>query len=235
LSLEYFEGPAGCGKTYQLVVALRTFLKDRPLEGGEAVLGLTYMHGSRRRMHSRLAHVPAHRGRLLVCTVDSLARQVVCRWRTLARDIEPQLDVRSSPDFACICRVAASLMGKDCVSGWLRVRYPVVVVDELQDCKGDHLCMIQALESCCHVVAAADEFQDLRSTGANAAIQWLHDGSGKKNILTGNRRTTQHVLLAAAQRLRSSEDCGVVLKSNLTRAFNANVGAGGAARALCYQ
>lgn len=234
MSLEYFEGPAGCGKTYQLVEALRAFLNDRPLEEGEAVLGLTYMHGSRRRMHGRLTQIEAHRGRLLVCTVDSLARQVVCRWRTLARDIEPQLDLRAAPDFASICRVAAVLMGKDCVSGWLRVRYPVVVTDELQDCKGDHLCMIQALESCCHVIAAADEFQDLRSTGANAAVEWLHQGSGKRNTLTGNRRTTQHVLLAAAQRLRSSHDCGEVLKSNLSQALNANVGAGGAARALYY-
>ena len=234
MSLEYFEGPAGCGKTYQLVETLKAFLNHRPLKEGEAVLGLTYMHGSRRRMHGRLTQIEAHKGRLLVCTVDSFARQVVFRWRTLARAIEPQLDLRAAPDFASICRVAAVLMGKDCVSRWLRVRYPVIVADELQDCKGDHLCMIQALESCGHVIAAADEFQDLRSTGANAAVEWLHESSGKRNTMTGNRRTTNNGLLAASQRLRSSHDCGEVLKSNLSQALNANVGAGGAARALYY-
>jgi hypothetical protein len=78
------------------------------------------------------------------------------------------------------------------------------VVDELQDCKGDHLCLIQTIESCCHVIAAADEFQDLQQTGPSAAVEWLHAGVGKKNILSGNRRTNDTTLLRAADRLRSS-------------------------------
>ena len=235
MSLEYFEGPAGCGKTYQLIKALETLLAGRPLGEGEAVLGLTYMHGSRRRMHNQLAKMPLLRGRFLACTVDSLARRMICRWRTLAKDIEPSLNLMGSADFTIVCHVAALMTAKRSVSSWLRLRYPIVVVDELQDCKGDHLCLIQAMESCCHVIAAADEFQDLQQTGPSAAVEWLHAGAGKKNILSGNRRTKDTTLLQAADRLRASQDCGDVLQNALMSALNANVAAGHIARTFCWK
>jgi len=235
LSLEYFEGSAGSGKTYQVIEALKTVLAGRPLLDGEAVLGLTYMHGSRRRMHNRLAQVSALQGRFLACTIDSLARRVVSRWRTIARQIDPQLDLVASLDFKNICRVAALVTARGIVSSWLKVRYPVVLVDELQDCKGSHLCIIQALEACCHVIAAADDFQDLQSTGPSEAVEWLHQGNGKKNVLTGNRRTSDTTLLTAADRLRSAQDCGDVLQGALLSALNANVAAGHIARTICWK
>jgi hypothetical protein len=97
LSLEYFEGPAGSGKIYSLVETLKTVLKTRPLGEHEAVLGLTYMHGSRRRMHGTLAKIATVHGRFRACTVDSLARSVVCRWRTMGRAIDPKLDLGTAP------------------------------------------------------------------------------------------------------------------------------------------
>lgn len=235
MSLEYFEGPAGCGKTYQLVKTLKALLVRKQLGEGEAVLGLTYMHGSRRRMHKQLANIAELRGRFLACTVDSLARHVICRWRTLARDIEPKLDFGVSADFAIVCHVAALITAKERVSSWLRLRYPIVLVDELQDCKGDHLCLIQAIESCCHVIAAADEFQDLQQTGPSVAVEWLHAGAGKRNTLSGNQRTKETTLLQAADRLRSSQDCGDILKGALMSALNANAGAGHIARTICWK
>jgi UvrD-like helicase family protein len=235
LSLEYFEGPAGSGKTYRLIKTLEALLVSSPLGEGEAVLGLTYMHGSRRRMHNQLAKVAELRGRFLACTVDSLARHVICRWRTLARDLAPKFDFGAPADFAVICHVAALVTAKGTVSSWLRLRYPIVVVDELQDCKGDHLCLIQAVESCCHVIAAADEFQDLQQTGPSVAVEWLHAGIGKKNVLSGSQRTKNTSLLQAAARLRSSQDCGDILNSALMSAPNANVAAAHAARAICWK
>ena len=235
MSLEYFEGPAGSGKTYSLVEALKIVLNAHPLADHEAVLGLTYMHGSRRRMHGSLARVAALRGRYHACTVDSLARALLCRWRTMARAIDPQFDLGTAPDFEKICQIGALLLGKPVVSRWLAARYPVVLVDELQDCRGDHLEIIKALESSCHVIAAADGFQDLNSTGINEAVEWLHGSSGTKNLLTGNRRTKQPVLLKAADRLRAAQDCGEILKSSLTSARNSNPAAGCAARTLHFK
>jgi UvrD-like helicase C-terminal domain/AAA domain len=235
LSLEYFEGPAGCGKTYQLIKTLETFLAGHPLSEGEAVLGLTYMHGSRRRMQNQLGKMPSLRGRFLACTVDSLARRLICRWRTLAKDLEPKLNLMVAVDFTIICRAAALAIAKENVSSWLKLRYPVVVVDEFQDCKGDQLYLIQAMESCCHVIAAADEFQDLQQSGPSVAVQWLHAGAGKKNILSGNRRTNETSLLQAANRLRVSQDCGDILQNALMSALNANVAAAHIARTICWK
>ena len=186
-------------------------------------------------MHAQLAKIPAIKGRFLACTIDSLARSLVCRWRTLAREIEPDLDLAPSPGFATICRAAALLIQKRCVSSWLKARYPVVVVDELQDCRGDHLCIVQVLSSCCHVIAAADGFQDLNSTGENPAVEWLRASGGKQTILTGNRRTRDQVLLKAAECLRSSQDCGDILGRCLSPALNANVAAGAVARTLFFK
>lgn len=235
MSLEYFEGPAGCGKTYQLVEALKTFLASHPLADDQAVLGVTYMHGSRRRMHSRLAKLAVLRGRFLASTVDSLARSIVWRWRTLAREIEPHLDFSGTVDFDMVCRVAADLLRRHSVFGWFCIRYPVVVVDEFQDCKGDRLFIVQAIESCCHVIAAADEYQDLQPDGLNAAVAWLHASAGKQTVLSGNRRTNQTVLLQAAAHLRTAQDCGTALGNTLLSGRNANAAAGGIARTLTWK
>jgi hypothetical protein len=235
LSLEYFEGPAGCGKTYQLVEALKTYLVSRPLTEDQAVLGVTYMHGSRRRMHSRLTKLSVLRGRFLASTVDSLARSIVWRWRTLARDIEPGLDFSGVADFDMVCRVAANLLRRQSVFSWFCIRYPIVVVDEFQDCKGDRLCIVQAIESCCHVIAAADEYQDLQPDGSNAAVAWLHASAGKHTVLSGNHRTKQLILLQAASQLRLSQDCGTALGNTLMSGFNASAAAGGVARTLCWK
>ena len=204
MSLEYFEGPAGSGKTFNIIAKLKSSVESRPLGEHEGVLGLTYMHGSRRRMHDTLAKVDSVRGRFHACTIDSFARSIVHRWRTLARTIDGQLKFNSDPDFERVCRVGAVILRKPVVASWVAARYPFVLVDELQDCKGDHLDVVRALESHCHVIAAADEFQDLNSTGPNEAIEWLHTSTGKRNILTVNRRTTKQVLLTAASRLRAS-------------------------------
>lgn len=235
MSLEYFEGPAGSGKTYQLAEALKAFLASHPLGLNQAILGLTYMHGSRRRMHKKLAKIPVHRSQFLACTVDSLARTIVWRWRTMAREIEPNMDFGGVADFEAICRVAALLLHRKGISEWLCSRYPIVVVDEFQDCKSDRLGMIKAIESCCHVLAAADEYQDLQPDGTSAAVQWLHASTGMKTVLTGNWRTKQTILLKAASQLRASQDCGDVLKGALMSGWNANAAAGSIARTLCWK
>lgn len=235
MSLEYFEGPAGSGKTYNLVQSLKRVLVERPLREDEAVLGVTYLHGSRRRMHVTLGKVAAVHGRFHACTIDSLVRLIVCRWRSLGKEIDPNLSVASAtPDFKKMCEVGAALLQKPPVAQWLARRYPVVLVDELQDCHGNRLHVIKAIESCSHMIAAADEFQDLETTGTSEAVEWLHSTNGKQTVLTGNHRTKQQVLLRVADRLRSSCDCGDTLASRLCPAKNANVGAGGVARSLVY-
>ncbi|MDZ4773337.1 MAG: hypothetical protein SGI72_09415, partial [Planctomycetota bacterium] len=54
MSLALFEGPAGSGKTTQLVAEVKRILAASPLIPGQRVLALTKMHGSRRRMDAKL-------------------------------------------------------------------------------------------------------------------------------------------------------------------------------------
>jgi len=116
-------------------------------------------------MQNQLAKMPSLRGRFLACTVDSLARRLICPLANSGEGPRAKLNLMVSADFTIICHAAALAIAKESVSSWLRLRYPVVVVDELQDCRGDQLYLIQAMEACCHVIAAADEFQDLQQTG----------------------------------------------------------------------
>lgn len=91
MAVTAFEGPAGTGKTYSLMDHLSDRLREQPLALHERVLALTFMHGARRRLDSRLREIDGLAGRYQAVTVDSLA------WR-LVRGGEgwPQaLDIRS--------------------------------------------------------------------------------------------------------------------------------------------
>jgi hypothetical protein len=164
-----------------------------------------------------------------------MVRAVVHRWRTLAREIDPDLRLNGiSPDFVQICRVGALLLQRPIVGYWLARRYPLVLVDELQDCSGDHLAVIKAIEKVSHLIAAADDFQDLRTVGLCEAVGWLRSSGGTRTLLSGSKRTRQRTILEPANALRDGQDCGDLLGGRLTCVLNANVGAGAIARALSY-
>ena len=186
MSLEYFEGPAGCGKTHQMMEALQSHLGGHPLATGEMVLGITYMHGSRRRMHSRLANIPGPQGGIFSLQQSTASLDPSSgggeHW---FEPLLPTVDVETVTDFDLICQLAAALLSKEVVASWFCSRFPVVLADELQDCKRDRLGIVRAVEPKCHVNAAADEFQDLRPVGPNAAVAWLHASSGTRTVLTG--------------------------------------------------
>jgi hypothetical protein len=42
------------------------------------------------------------------------------------------------------------------------------------------------IESRCHLIAAADEFQDIQPNGSNAAVAWLHASEDRRSVLGGN-------------------------------------------------
>jgi hypothetical protein len=59
-------------------------LESHPLNDGQRVLALTFMHGSRRRLSERLRSVANLRGRVECCTIDAFAWRIYRRWRGLA-------------------------------------------------------------------------------------------------------------------------------------------------------
>jgi len=203
MTVRSFSGPAGCGKTFQLMAALSGVLRERPLQNGEKVLALTFMHGSRRRLDERLAALPISQNRYECSTLDSFAWRLVRRWQTLLLSIGHQ--VAAVADYELICAQAAQLLAHRVVTRWAACAFPIVVVDEAQDLTPNRLAIIQQLANHVELLVASDEFQclseDLRP---NRACEWLA-GIGGEMVLAQPWRTNDRELLAAARAVRDGE------------------------------
>ena len=232
MSLRFFEGPAGSGKTTQLFEALAAILETHALGDHQRVLALTKMHGSRRRMHGRLATLPGLRGRFECTTIDSFAWRVLRRWNSLARARGNAGEVEHA--YGAVCRRAGALLSEADVGCWATRSFPVVVIDEMQDSKDGQLAIVRALSGSAVCLAAADGYQDLDASSENVAVAWAQR-SGEIVSLAHNHRTSAAGLLAAAGALRDGQ--AVPLKGkgfNVLGAQNPNVGASFVARNLTW-
>jgi hypothetical protein len=199
MSVSFFEGPAGSGKTTRLCETLAQKLALHPLLPDEQILALTKMHGSRRRMQSRLDALPGLRRRFVCTTIDSFAWHLLRRWRSLAR-AQGWSDL-SETDYREVCRRAGVLLGFEIVTSWITRAFPIVVIDEMQDSKDGQLEIVRCLSASASCLAAADPFQDLDGTGDNAAVAWARENA-TITPLNRNYRTKAAGLLDAAAALR---------------------------------
>lgn len=201
MTVQAFIGGAGCGKTYELMRALTKHLEVSPLNEGQKVLALTFMHGSRRRLEERISNIPSLKGRADCSTVDSFAWRLIRRWHDLAAElghtgIEPSQHDR-------LCNAAGDLVQVQQVQGWVAASFPVLLLDEAQDLTVNRLKLIQGLALRLQVFAAADEFQCLdEKLRPNPACAWL-DEVCVPTKLTQPRRTNAAELLDAATAIRS--------------------------------
>ncbi len=203
MNIRSFSGAAGCGKTYQLMATLSAHLEDRPLQDGQKVLALTFMHGSRRRLDDRLAGIARLNCRYDCTTLDSFAWRIVCRWRALLAHLGEEF-----PDVGAyerVCELASTLIARDEVARWVAATFPVVVVDEAQDLTPSRLAIVQSLAPHVALLVASDEFQCLvEELRPNAACEWLA-AVGNEVVLEQAQRTNDRYLLAAARAVRSGQ------------------------------
>lgn len=201
VTLQYIEGPAGSGKTTALITDLQQYLSQHPPEPFQKVLGLSMMHGARRRLEARLGH--AHLPCTFVCsTFDSFAWRLVNRWASFARKLVGTDWRAATSDFDETCRLAARMLDHHEVREWVAATFPVVVVDEAQDCTGGRLGIIKQLVRNSTTLVAADEFQDLSGALSNEAVTWLRSRA-QPQVLTKVHRTEDQGLLAAANSVRN--------------------------------
>ena len=232
MSVAFFEGPAGSGKTTRLIEKLAAALTAQPLQTHQQVLALTKMHGSRRRMHTRLESVPGLARRFSCTTLDSFAWRLVQRWRTLSRAegwSEP-----TESEYDKVCARAGALLQHKIVREWVTRTFPIVAVDEMQDSKGGQLDIVLGLAESAVCFVAADEFQDLDAAAENAAVAWAR-AAGTVTPLSKNHRTNIAGLLDAAKALRNG--ASVPHKGagfTILAAFNANVGASHLSRNISW-
>jgi len=100
-----------------------------------------------------------------------------------------------------VCSLAGDLLADTTVSRWVIRAFPIVAVDEFQDCKGGQLAMISSLSNWATCIVAADDFQDLEGTETNPAVAWARI-NGKSESLSVIRRTSASGLLRASRALR---------------------------------
>ena len=203
MSVYLIEGPAGTGKTTRLFQKLSLVLEENPLADHQQVLALTKMHGSRRRMDSKLRAISGLQRRYRCCTADSFAWSIVRRWRTLARN---KFTVElTEDDYDRVCLLAGDLLAEGIVLDWVNRTFPIVVVDEFQDSKDGQLAMISALSSSVTCIVAADDFQDLGNTETNPAVAWAQT-NGESETLSDIHRTSALGLLEASRALREGDN-----------------------------
>ncbi len=196
-----FTGGAGTGKTTSLLRELDVHLAGHPLGPGQRVLALTFMHGSRHRLAERIAKSSARRQNECM-TLDRFAWGICRRWRSRLRagGAFMSLDF-DAPDFDLTCQAAGWLLASPDVAQWVAARYPVIVLDEFQDCAPVRLALAQYLHGKVKMLVAADDFQNLNRTDESPGVVWLR-GLGVSEELIVNRRTADVDLIAAAQALR---------------------------------
>ena len=212
MTLSAFTGPAGVGKTHRLMAAVGEALAAGPLDDGQRVLAMTFMHGSRRRLDDRLRSVQGLRSRYVCMTIDRFAWELCTRWRSLRR-YEGIADLRED-QFDATCDTAGFLMEDDEVREWVARSYPYVVLDEAQDLKQQRLRIFRALERDVAMMVAADEFQCLSpELRPNPAVVWLYERS-EPTALNIQRRTNHDELIAAAHAIRQGQN--VIARGNLT-------------------
>lgn len=196
MSFVGFEGPAGTGKTHELIETVRRRVTMPDIEAGQRVLALTFMHGSRRRLDERLQQFAETRGRFLCTTIDSFAGHLLTRWKGLAGEL-PNMN-----DFDRVCDSCGSLLERPEVARWVAASFPIIALDEAQELKPCRLRIVKALEIPAKLFVAADEFQCLdEGTDTGPFISWFE--TGVINRLVEVRRTGKRGLLDAGIALRN--------------------------------
>jgi len=203
--------------------ALGRLLVDRPLNVGQKVLALTFMHGSRRRLDERLRSVPQLSGRYECTTLDSFAWRIARRWRALFDQLGfPNLE---PGEYARVVEAAGAALEIETVGRWVAGTFPFLVLDEAQDLTPSRLRIVSALAPHLEVLSAADEFQCLdEGLRPNPACEWLEQ-CGNVQVLVEPMRTAVTELIDAAAALRSglAPQSGNLLKIQLA----ANAGLAG--------
>jgi len=187
MSGQFFEGAAGTGKTYNLIMSLECLVVPHDHSSHQKVLALTFMHGSRARLDNSLSELKGlHK-----------------RFGNIAPD---------KNEYEQLCYEAAKLLEKEVVRQWVSLTYPIVLVDEAQDLSHARLAMMKELASSSTLLAAADEYQHLDEINSgNVSVKWLSD-SLNVTRLQKIERTNDQGLLQVAHNLRNGEAIIPLLK-----------------------
>jgi superfamily I DNA/RNA helicase len=131
MTFDFFEGPAGTGKTYNIVGRAAELVSDGVLGEERRVLALTFTNGARRRLEVRLGTNAVFRRRFECQTFDVFARTLAARRRSLfSSNAELKAQVAALNEFDGPCFLAGSLLEMPAVRQWVAQSFPLVLVDD---------------------------------------------------------------------------------------------------------
>lgn len=217
--VEVVIGQAGTGKTTWLADKANELAPGLLAAEHQRMLVITRMHGARRRLEQKLKDacrtIPHS-----IATIDGFALSIANRWRTALGHARPVSVVPGDvdfvdgvlgieADFGRLASSAARLLQSQTVGGVIGATYPLILIDEFQDCHGPLLEFVAALSQHGFVLLAADEFQLLDSSVTGCpAVEWarMQEGNGAGFIeeLTTCHRTSVTGILRAARCLRDN-------------------------------
>ncbi len=221
MTFDFFEGPAGSGKTFNMVAHARQLVENDALDEGQRMLALTFMNGARRRLTESLNAESSFRRKFDCLTFDSFAQKLVKRRSTKLTD-EMRQQAEALGQFHGPCFLAGELLKDAEVSRWVARTYPLVLVDEAQDLDVHRQGIILGLKECCTTVVAADSFQCLSDGQETVNFIDQLNSAGTTHSLTQCHRTNKGGLLAAALAVRKGENILDVLNKQ-TIGKNGNV------------
>jgi hypothetical protein len=215
----FITGEAGSGKTRKLMEHAAVRGSQLVTKPHQRALAIAVMHGARRRLQTTLArHCPKLPA--TVSTIHSFALTLVNRWR---RSLGLTLPVRvceggcgfaekhwrTQASFDELIELACTALASPTVRRTLAETYPLVIVDEFQDCAAGTLRLVQALAEASTVLMAADHFQKLQNLDEGCpAVEWARAVAAAGDLvhedLAGCRRTDSPAILRAARALRDN-------------------------------
>lgn len=211
-----FIGQAGTGKTTKLIETVEELLGSTSWMEHNALLALTFMHGSRKRLTSKLSFLKKRKIKIECQTIDSFASSLVHRYRkaiglnsllSVQPDLKQDFQKREDETLLSIDYVrkkAAELLSLDRVKSCIRNAYPIILIDEFQDCEEELLSLIKVLAKVNPMLLAADDFQNLNSKELSCeAVEWLRENAAIVQ-LKDNHRTSSSQILNSAAALRSN-------------------------------
>lgn len=195
----FYEGPAGSGKTTGMMQQLVEHIGVHPLLKYQRVLGLTMMHGARHRLIAKLSSTKQLDKQFCCSTFDAFSWKILTRWKTFYTE---SINSKIPETYDDVCDAAAQLLEFDSVRSWVARTYPIILIDEAQDCKKGRLEIMKELAQDTVMFVAADEFQDLSTAQHCESVVWLRSIT-KPNQLEHIHRTNVKALLQMASALRN--------------------------------
>jgi len=223
----FVTGEAGAGKTWRLMQEANARHKKLLTGSHQTALAMAVMHGARRHLEMNVrrecASVPVS-----ISTIHSFALKIANRWRRSLGFSLPiavcgssvGLAERNGQTYATfdeIVKLACALTESATVRETLAASYPMIIVDEFQDCTGDALQFIKAFSRSVTLVLAGDDFQLLSDKEHGCpALEWVEELKTQDVIdceqIKRCHRTNNSAILGAARALRDNvraSDCTV--------------------------